>query len=68
MKTIQKQDSKKTDTKQCYCYKRDIKENQHSIVVANPPAPLLIRCRLRHRLQSLRHVVYPPPTPPFLLL
>ena len=68
MKKISKRDSDKTETRQCYCYHHDSKENQHSIVVANPLGPLSIRCRLRCRLQSLGRVLCPPTTPPLSFL
>ena len=68
MKTISKRDSTKTDTRHCYCYQPDSKEKQHFVVVANPPGLLLIRCRLRCRIQSLGRVVYPLTLPPLSLL
>ena len=68
IKTIPKRDSTKTETRQCYCSRRNSKENQHSVVVANSSVLSLSRFRLRCCLKSLGRVVYPMTMPPLSLL
>ena len=63
-----KRDSNKTEMRQCCCYRNNGKENQHSIVIVNPSGPSSSCCRLHCHPQSLRHVVFTPPTLPLLLL